>query len=222
MSLRTRLLALGIVLAAATPAAFAQFSGSSATYESPVQWHVMGGLNVPVGSGSHLLDTGWNFGFGATFRQPGAPFGLRLDFGYSANNVTSHGLYEVAGTSALHIDGGWVDVWSAAADGELRFPIAPTADGYGLAGVGLYHTSLQLTEFGFGYVCNPWWGYCYLASGNTVVASRSSTEFGWNVGAGVNFKLNPGMTLFVEARYTWINAAHPRIEYVPILFGVRF
>jgi len=222
MSLRKASLALGTLVAAATPAAYAQYYGSNSTYENPVQWYVDGGLNVPAGSASNLLSTGWNFGFGVIFRQPSAPFGLRLDFNYSNNNASAHGLYQAANATGMQINGGWADVWSLTGGGEYRVNFNPTTYGYLLAGIGAYYTQVQLTEVGYGYVCNPWWGYCYVGTGNAVVASNASTRFGWNAGAGVGFKLPSGVTLFVEARYTWIDTSNQRIEYIPVLFGVRF
>ena len=42
----------------------------------------------------------------------------------------------------------------------MQFPIAPGINGYVVGGVGAYYTQISLTEYGYGYVCNPWWGYC--------------------------------------------------------------
>jgi Outer membrane protein beta-barrel domain len=217
---RRMLLALGVVLAAATPSAYAQYYGSN--YENPVQWYVDGGLNVPAGNTANLLNTGWNFGFGVIFRQPQAPFGLRLDFNWSTNNASAHALYEASGATKMNIDGGWADVWSLSAGGEYRFNFNPQTYGYITAGIGAYYTSVQLTEVGYGYVCNPWWGYCYVGTGQAVVASNASTHFGWDAGLGVAFKLASGATLFAEAKYTWIDTSSQTITYIPVLFGVRF
>jgi len=215
------LCALGVLLACAAPSAYAQYSGSR-SYENPVQWYVDGGFNVPTGTAGDLLTTGWNFGFGVIFRQPGAPFGLRLDFNYSDNNASAHGLYQAANATGMQINGGWAEVWSATAGGEYRVPFNPTTYGYVTAGIGAYYTQVQLTEVGYGYVCNPWWGYCYIGTGNAVVASNSTTRFGWNAGLGVAFTLPSSATLFVEARYTWIDTSNNTIQYIPVLFGVRF
>ncbi|HYC09242.1 MAG TPA: hypothetical protein VEC10_06350, partial [Steroidobacteraceae bacterium] len=59
---RIVLLALGAVVGAA-PKAYAQET-------SPVRWHIMGGVLEPVGNTADLLQTGWDFGFGVTFRNP--------------------------------------------------------------------------------------------------------------------------------------------------------
>jgi hypothetical protein len=220
MLLRKMLYALGGLLAAATPAAYAQYSSSG--YDNPVQWHVDAGMNIPTGSNSSLLNTGWNFGFGATIRQPGAPFGLRLDMNYSTNNLSAHGTYQAAGATQTDINGGWVDGWSFTADGEFRHSFNDQIYGYAIAGIGAYYTSLELTEVGVGYICNPWWYYCYYGTGNAVVVSNSATKFGWNAGLGVGFHLQGGASLFVEARYTWIDTSNSQLQYIPLVFGVRF
>jgi len=218
MSSHKLLLAASVLLVAATPPAFAQY-GNGSHYDPPVQWFVEGGLSVPT---SNLLTTGWNFGFGVTFRQPGGPFGLRLDMNWQTNNASAHALYQAAGATGANINGGWADVWSITAAGEYRIPFSPTFYGYAIAGVGAYYTSVQLTEVGVGYICNPWWYYCYVGSGNTVVASNASTRFGWNVGLGVGYKMQSGASLFLEARYTSIDTSNETLQYIPILFGVRF
>jgi opacity protein-like surface antigen len=222
MSMRKMLCALGVLLATAAPSAYAQYYGSNSTYESPVHWYVDGGANVPASNTSNLLNTGWNFGFGVIFTQPGANFGLRLDVNWSTNNASAHGLYEASGATNMNIDGGWVDVWSINAGGEYRIPFNPQVYGYVTAGIGAYYAQAQLTEVGYGYVCNPWWGYCYVGTGQAVVASNSSTRFGWDAGFGVGFKLASGATLFAEAKYTWIDSTNETITYIPVLFGVRF
>ena len=70
-------------LLATAPGAFAQ-------EYSPVRWSMMGGANPPVGQTADLLQTGWDLGFAVTWREPGHPLGLRLDFNYAANNATRH------------------------------------------------------------------------------------------------------------------------------------
>ena len=211
---RISLLALGVMLLAA-PRVHAQET-------SPVRWHIEGGIMQPVGNTNDLLQTGWDFGFGVTFRTPGQPLGIRLDFNYATNNASRTLLNEGSESTGLNITGGWVDQWSGTVNLEAQHLFTNVMYGYLIAGVGAYYTSVQLTEYGYGYVCNPWWGYCYIASGNSVVASNSSTRFGWNAGAGLSFRLQGGSTLFVEARYTQVETSGQSIEEIPITVGIRF
>lgn len=214
MALRIMFVVLSTLFAAA-PRVYAQES-------SPVRWHVMGGVSQPVGGTNDLLLTGWNVGFGVTVRQPGEALGLRLDFDYGSNNATRNLINQGGASTGLQITGGWADSWSGTANLEAQHLFSNAMYGYLIGGIGFYYNSVQLTEYGYGYVCNPWWGYCYIGSGNVVVATNSSTRFGWNAGGGLAFRLRSGPTLLVEARYTQVQTSPQILKMIPILVGVRF
>ena len=210
---RLALCALALLLAAA-PRVHAQ-------EYSPLRWYLMGGANVPLGNTSDLLQSGYNFGFAVTWREPGHPVGVRFDLNYASNNATRELQNQGSVATGLNITGGWADTWSASVNLEAQHLFSRTTYGYVIAGVGAYYTQVQLTEYGYGYVCNPWWGYCYYGNGNAVVASTSTTRFGWNGGVGMAFRLQ-GPTLFIEARYTRIETSPQPLEFVPITIGLRF
>ena len=201
-------------LLAAAPGAFAQ-------EYSPVRWYLFGGANPPLGNTSDILQSGWDFGFALAWREPGHPLGVRLDLNYASNNATRALLSEGSAATGLNITGGWADIWSASLNLEAQHLFSPTTYGYLIGGIGAYYTQVQLTEYGYGYVCNPWWGYCYYGTGNAVVASNSTTRFGWNGGVGMAFRLQ-GPTLFIEARYTRIETSPQPLEFVPVTIGLRF
>lgn len=213
--------AFGLLLALIAPSAHAQYATSPPT-DRPVQWYVDGGLNVPASDTSKLLNTGWTFGFGVLFTQPGAPLALRVNVSYGTNNVTSHALYQASGTAGTNISGGWADFWSASVGADFKHHFSDTMYGYATGGIGAYYTSVSLTEVGTGYICNPWWFYCYIGTGQVVVASHASTKFGWDAGLGIGWGLGNGSSLFLEARYTWIDTSNQRLTYIPVVFGVRF
>lgn len=223
MSPRTDRLALCAALLL-VPAAQAQQYYGGGPYrqdDRPVSWHVMGGLSQPVGSTNDILQSGWNVGGGVTFHQPGSPLALRLDVDYANNSATRSLIDQGQQSTGLQITGGWADLWSATANAELRVPFAPNFYGYLIGGVGAYYTRISLTEFGYGYVCDPWWGFCYIATGDLVVAEHDVTKFGWNAGAGVAFRLRSGSSLFVEARYNAVQMPQT-FQYVPVVIGLRF
>jgi hypothetical protein len=106
--------------------------------------------------------------------------------------------------------------------------------GYALAGIGVYHRSVELTTPAIGLVtvCDPYWFVCYPAAVpvDQVIGSRSTTDFGVNFGAAITFA-----RFFVEVRYHYVWG--PEIEvpaalgggtvkangqYLPIIFGLRF
>ena len=210
---RRALCALALLLAAA-PRVHAQ-------EYSPLRWYLMGGANVPLSNTSDILQSGYNFGFAGTWREPGHPVGVRFDLNYTSNNATRELQNQGSAATGLNITGGWADIWSASVNLEAQHLFSRTTYGYVIAGVGAYYTQVQLTEYGYGYVCNPWWGYCYYGNGNAVVASTSTTRFGWNGGVGMAFRLQ-GPTLFIEARYTRIETSPQPLEFVPITIGLRF
>ena len=104
-------------------------------------------------------------------------------------------------------------------------PLAYGVRAYGIAGIGVYHSRVELTQYdpyGYGYYyCDPFSGFCQGAGGSLLVASSGVTKFGWNAGVGVEFELPYGRAWFIESRYHRINTTAP-IEYVPITIGYRF
>jgi len=124
----------------------------------------------------------------------------------------------------------------------FRTPPDNRVGAYVIGGPGFYHRSVDLTtpDVGVISVCNPWWWVCYPVAVpvDRVIGSRSSTDFGFNVGGGVTFG-----NFFVEVRYHYVrgpefdvpeNLPGPggpggrtgRIRakgsYLPINFGLRF
>ncbi len=116
---------------------------------------------------------------------------------------------------------------------------------YGLGGGGIYHRNVTLSTPSTGLIpgfCDPWWYVCYppiLVPVDEILASRSSTDFGVNIGAGVVFQADDFLALFVEARYHYVWGPEieqvgvnplggaPRQEnangtYFPFTFGIRF
>ena len=75
-----------------------------------------------------------------------------------------------------------------------------------------------------GIICDPWWWWCRpgLVPGTVIVASESTTEFGWNVGVGISFEVGLGNELFLEARYHQIDLDRAKTEFIPISFGYRW
>ena len=187
----------------------------------PLHWYVMGGLNQPVGSTNQLLQSGWDFGGGLEVRQANNPLSLRLEVSYATNNATHQLLDEGQQQTGLQITNGWADLWTGTANAEFRVPFGRGVEGYVIGGVGAYYTRLSLTQWGSGYVCDPWWNYCYFASGDLLVARHDVTKFGWNGGAGVSVDLRNGMALFIEARYNAVQMPQT-FQYVPVNIGVRF
>ena len=198
-----------------------------AQQDIPLRWHVVAGFNQPVGQTSDLLQGGgYAVGGGFSYKpQRSNPLSLRVDFSYTDNRATRQLLDSGAQQAQAEVDDGHGYFASLTANAVYQVPFGRGVRGYGIAGIGVYHADISLTQrvlYG-GTYCDPYWGYCYpgLAAGDLVVAQQTTTKLGWNAGVGVEFPRYYGQAWFIEARYNRIEASTP-IEYIPITIGYRF
>jgi opacity protein-like surface antigen len=192
----------------------------------PVHWHFDVGYSPTIGTTSQYFQGGWTFGGGLTWQpRPTLPIALRADLDFTQFNATRNLIAINEAADQTQIDGGYGDVIGLNVDAEYRVPVTRSITGFTLVGIGVAHMHVGLTQtLAFGsYLCDPWFGYCAygLVPGQVEVASGSSTRFSWNAGAGLDFALSDGETLFVEARYERIQTSQPT-EFVPITVGLRF
>ena len=211
--------------------------------DKPVEINIGGGAIFPTGNFGSDFNAGGEFQIGATFWLPGNPhIGIEADYNYArmngpdksitvtptpgggvasqqliqSNHQMHAGVFDIVGRSNNH-------------DSMMNF--------YGLAGVGIYHRIIQLTSPAVGYttICDPYWLVCYPAavSVDNILGSRSSNDFGFNFGGGVEF--GHEAKFFVEARYTYVMGptvnppagltatnTSSSVSYFPLMFGVRF
>ena len=194
--------------------------------EQPVHWHIDTGYVSPTGQTSDFLEGGWTIGGGFSWQPDlSSPLALRVDVNYSRFNATRQLIGINQEVNQTEIDDGFGEIVDLAVDGEYRMPLSPYLSAYAVAGVGVAHRRIALTQtVAVGdYVCDDWFGYCEfgLVPGAVVVASDNTTRFSWNAGLGLDFALRGGQTFFVEARYTRIQTPQPT-EFVPIRVGLRF
>ncbi len=192
----------------------------------PVHWHLEAGYSPTLGQTSQYLDGGWTIGGGLTWQpHPGTPLALRADLDYSYFYATRNLIAINEQANQTQIDNGYGEVFGLNVDGEYRMALGPTTQAFALAGIGVNHRRLALTQtVAVGtYFCDYYFGYCDygLAPGDVVVASADTTRFSWNAGVGLDFDLRNGQTLFIEARYMRLETSHPT-EFVPITVGLRF
>jgi hypothetical protein len=94
---------------------------------------------------------------------------------------------------------------SALLDGESNRVMGVTANGtfsfapqiYGIAGIGMYNSKASVT------------------------GASSNTDFGFNIGAGVNIPLT-GFGTFVEARFHHVASDGGNFQFIPITVGIKF
>ena len=192
---------------------------------SPVRWQVMGGYSETVGSTRDYLQGGYLLGGGVTIiPSRTSPLELRFDFDYSTHQATNYQLNLGQQAANIQVDNGTGSFWSGTANLVYHVPLAYGVRAYGIAGAGVYHARVELTQYdpyGGYYYCDPFSGFCDVGAGDTLVSSSGVTKFGWNAGAGVEFYLPYGRSWFIEARYHRISTGKP-IEYVPVTVGYRF
>lgn len=103
--------------------------------------------------------------------------------------------------------------------------------GYGIGGIGWYHRSWELTRpaISVGTVCLPsylWWGVVCtngLVQSTAELRSGSSDAFGWNVGAGVTYRLGESHGKFyTELRYHHAYTNKIDTQVLPLTFGFRW
>jgi opacity protein-like surface antigen len=180
-----------------------------------------GGFSIPTAAAGTNFNTGWNLDFrGGLNISPN--FLADLDFSYNYFGLTKAAL--------MHFGqpGGYGDVWSLTFNPVIRFSPHRKIDPYLMAGTGLYHRGMTLTQpqnvqtiF-----CDPFFGFCYPATVgvNQVVGSFSSYKAGFQTGGGFEFGLGAqSLKAFAEARYNDMFTSHgPNLIFVPVTFGLRW
>lgn len=218
-----------LMLLGAAAAASAQNHGYTEQYYAPdqhVHWHMDMGYAATTGQIADALDGGWSLGGGLTWQPDfSSPLSLRADLNYTRFAATRQLVDINEAADETQINDGFGEIVDLDIDGEYRTALSQYMTAYAVAGVGVAHRRIALTQtVAFdGYICDPWFGYCDfgLVPGNLVVASDNTTRFAWNAGVGLEFALWPGESFFVEARFTRMQTS-PATDFVPIRVGVRF
>lgn len=215
-----------LLLGAWTQALAQNYTERYYTPEQHVHWHMDTGYASTTGPISDFLQGGWSLGGGFSWQPDlSSPLALRTDLDYTRFHATQRLIGINQAVNQTQIDDGYGEILDLAVDGEYRMPLSPYMTGYAVAGIGVAHRRIALTQtvaLG-GYVCDDWFGFCEfdLVPGAVVVASDNTTQFAWNAGLGLDFAVGSGETFFVEARFTRIQTAQPT-DFVPIRVGLRF
>ncbi len=158
---------------------------------------VSGGAVFPTGNQADVFDTGWNATLLFPINFGDSPFGIRFDGSYGELG-TKNTLVGFVGNGTSRI-----------IDGTFDFVIGPhigSVQPYAIGGVGAYDLRFQGQE---------------VDASN--IFSDSTTRFGWNVGAGIAFRVGASNTqIFVEGRYTSISLNGNRFTDSVHTGGTRF
>jgi hypothetical protein len=216
--------------------------------DKPVTINFGFGVQMPVSGFNDAFDTGWNGGIGATFNfKP--TFGFQTEYMYNwmpgpEKTITVFPT-PGGGTASNQLIESNHNMHTVTFNGVWTAPRAAKVGGYGVAGIGIYHRTVQITSPAVGYTtfCDPYWYVCYpaLVEVDRILGDRSSTDFGINFGAGVMFG-GEAAKFYIEFRYhyVWGPEVNPvttvnplangqcsggcstNAQYIPITFGVRF
>jgi opacity protein-like surface antigen len=192
--------------------ALAFIAGASSLTAQGIKFGVGGGMILPQGTnlGSTEADYGYfdksGFGGGVNVTFPLAPVAIRVDGLYAMTNHKDSFCNSTFGTSSC----GSITQLGANADVVYNFKVAGSLTPYVQGGLGLYSQKFKIEN------------------GGTSVDS-SKTNFAYNFGAGVDFKLT-NLSLFLDVKYViskWSdffgntgNTLH--LNFIPITVGVRF
>jgi len=213
--------------------------------ERPVGVNFGLGWTFPVGKFNDSFDAGFHGEAGLTYNIT-PTWGIQAEYMYQfmdgpektisvvsnpiAGSVTN-GLLE----SNHHMHAGTFNVVGKTNTPDRMF------QAYGLAGLGIYHRTVQITSPSVGYTtyCDPYWYVCYpaLTEIDRILGDRSSNDFGMNFGGGVTF--GHEAKFFIETRYhyVWGPKIAPNVpatgtstpvsessngQYWPLTFGVRW
>jgi hypothetical protein len=182
---------------------------------------VGGGFSEPVQEIGSRLNVGWNATAGAGVNI-NDHFGMLVDFMFNDFGINQTALANAGAPN------GSTRFWAFTLDPIVHLAsVESRGDVYLTGGGGIYHRTVEFTQpvLATGALFDPWFGF-YPATfvTNQVVGSFSVYKPGFNVGAGISFRLGSGNTkLFAEARYHRMfmtNSFDNTI--VPVTFGIRW
>ena len=167
---------------------------NQASAEKKTSWSLYGGMSNPTGEGS-----------------PDGSFAGRVNLLYQATPVIGVGMeagYHKFGTVDGDLGGG---ITSETTSNMWQFTPTVKAQSmqgkvrpYGIGGLGFYNTHVG-----------------YKTSDNTIDTSDSSTDFGFNLGAGAEFGTGP-TTFGVEARWHSISTEGESTDMMSFMGGINF
>jgi len=168
--------------------------------ERPIRFGAMTGVSLPIGDFGDVANTGWHLtGFGE-YRMDNFPATLRGELGYHSfggTRVSAGPFSSEASYSMIPITVSAIYVLPS--ETQRRFHL--------MGGLGLYRTSADVD---------------YTDEDGSFSFSNSSTDFGINIGGGINFPLGERIDAVAEARFHSIFTDGNSSNMIPISIGLRF
>jgi opacity protein-like surface antigen len=214
--------------------------------DKPVEVNIGFGWIFPITSGlKNDFNAGWTGTIGATF-WVNPKVGIMAEYTYDHMNGPDKTVLLSPGPGLPAVNNGLIQSNHQIHSGIFNVVFRPVphpqggVNGYILVGGGIYHRIINLTTPSAGYttICDPYWYVCYpaLVPIDVIIGSRSSNDFGFDVGGGIEF--GHEAKFYIESRYTYVwgptvtvpAAVQPyaagsygtSATYIPLTFGVRF
>jgi opacity protein-like surface antigen len=179
------------------------------------------GFSQPVEHTDGRLDTGFNIRAGVGYNFV-PRFGVVAQFGYDQFGLTS------AVLSRASAPDGSARLYSVTLNPIIHFNPRGRMDPYVIGGGGYYRRTVEFTQptlasatvfdpFFFGFYNVP-------VVANQVLGSFTQNKAGWNIGAGVSFRVKEDShaKIFAESRYQYIYTTPVRTSVLPVTFGLRW
>jgi opacity protein-like surface antigen len=184
-----------------------------------------GGFNNPVGGDNQYFNTSGSFSFGGG-RNVSEKFALEVEYTHNWLAIDPVVLDKAAADTS-QISDAHASLWSVTLNGVYRFHPESDVVPWLKFGGGYYKRTLQLTQTALFYyppIWDPWWWWIDggWGPGEAIVGQRDNAGFGLTVGAGIDFEIDSGASLFLESRYEHAFLDGVEMQVVPIMAGVRW
>ena len=179
------------------------FAKGTTTTSSTGNWTfgLQGGASMPTGDYGDVAATGWNFGGQADYWM-NSQWGFGADAAYHANSAS-----DAVKTALAVSDPGAEMKFSTIQIGAHATYMIPTQGGnmfpYLQAGAGNYNLKTKI-------------------EGGVAPGDASESKFGFNMGAGVDFRATPTVNLGVNGTYHYISADPSALNWFGIEGRVTF
>ena len=192
-----------------------------------------GGPTFLAGDLGEHFGMGWGPAVGVTFESASNRLGFQFEYAYRWFDIKDDAPFFGATRFSANHQTHQLDFNIVANMAPPDAALRP----YVVAGPGMYHRSVEITEYvGNGVICDPYWYICGTYPITDVVGERGGWDFGFNVGGGLGFGIGESAEFYVETRYHYVSG--PEIEpqgptgggtggstsgtYFPLTFGFRF
>jgi len=217
-----------IVVAAASAASMFLSTGSfaqDAYYYRKGTFAMGGGINSAVGETAPYLNSSGTIYF-AGGRNFGRKAALEVEYTHNWLSVDPE-VIDRAASDSSQIEEAHASLWSVTLNGKYRFGHAPDLAPWVTVGGGFYKRNVLLTQSALVYyppIFDPWWGWIDggWGTGEAIIGQHSASAFGFNAGFGIDFGIENGTKLFLDARYHYVNMDGVNMQIIPVMAGFRW